>query len=158
MKRTRRVLSLNLLRGLRKRRVGTHAIEKMARNLTEVKDRQEKVVIKLLDIAIDAAEEKAAKASREADKSMKEVKRALPVGWQRRRFREILRDEAKDMWKERKEKIRKRKTTLKQNTSPGRRTIFTEAFLSVTELWVRRIPRSKSLQLALRYLRMKKIF
>ena len=124
VKRTRRVLSLNLLRGLRKRRVGTHAIEKMARNLTEVKDRQEKVVIKLLDIAIDAAEEKAAKASREADKSMKEVKRALPVGWQRRRFREILRDEAQDLWKERKEKNSKKKDHLEAKHKPRKEDHF----------------------------------
>ena len=77
VKRTKRVLSLDLLRGLRKRRVGTHAMEKMAKNLTEVKERQEKVVIKLIDIAISSAEEKATKASREADQSMKEAKRAL---------------------------------------------------------------------------------
>ena len=118
VKRTRRVLSLNLLRGLRKRRVGTHAIEKMAKNLTEVTERQEKVVIKLIDIAIDAAAEKAAIASREADKSMKEAKRALPVGWQRKRFREILREEAQDLWQERKEKNSKKKDHLEAKHKP----------------------------------------
>ena len=49
VKRTKKVLSLNLLRGLRKRRMGTPAVEKMAKNLMEEKERQENVVIKLMD-------------------------------------------------------------------------------------------------------------
>ena len=35
VKRTKKVLSWNLLRGLRKRRMGTPAVEKMAKNLME---------------------------------------------------------------------------------------------------------------------------
>ena len=82
VKRTKKVLALNLLRGLRKRRLGTPAVEKMAKNLMEENERQENVVIKLMDIAVRSAEEKAKKAKMEADRSMKEAKRELPAGWQ----------------------------------------------------------------------------
>ena len=53
-------------------------------------------------------------------------------------------------------RIQKRKTTLNQSTSPVRRNIHTEAYLSVTEPLVRKTLRLKSLQLELKYLRMKK--
>ena len=85
---------------------------------TEVNERQEHVVTKLIDIAISAAEEKARQASREADQSMKEAKMALPIGWQRKRFKEIVREEVQDLWKDGKVKNSKKKDHLEAKHKP----------------------------------------
>ena len=124
VKRTKKVLALNLLRGLRKRRLGTPAVEKMAKNLMEEMERQENVVIKLMDIAVDSAEEKAKKAKIEADKSMKEAKRALPAGWIWKRFRDIVREEVQGLWKEKKAENSKKKDHLEAKHKPRKEEAF----------------------------------
>ena len=125
VKRTKKVLALNLLRGLRKRRLGTPAVEKMAKNLMEENERQENVVIKLMDIAVRSAEEKAKKAKMEADRSMKEAKRELPAGWQWRRFsRDIVREEVQDLWKDQKVKNSKKKDHLERKHKPRKEEDF----------------------------------
>ena len=47
IKLTKRVLAVNLLKGLRRRRIGTHTLEKAAKLVTEEDERDEKVVIKI---------------------------------------------------------------------------------------------------------------
>ena len=118
------MLALNLLRGLRKRRMGTPAVEKMAKNLMEETERQENVVNKLMDIAVSSAEEKATKAKIEADRSMKEAKKALPAGWLWRRFRDIVREEVQDLWKEQKVKNSKKKDHLERKHKPRKEEAF----------------------------------
>ena len=58
VKMTKRVLALNFVKGCRRRRVGTQAVEKMAKILTEQDERDERVVIKLMEIAVTASEKK----------------------------------------------------------------------------------------------------
>ena len=89
VKMTKKVLAVNLLKGLRKRRLGTNQIEKISKDLTEQNVRDEKVVVKLMDIVVKAAEDRAQRVKKEA--GVKEAKMSLPPGWQRRRFIYILR-------------------------------------------------------------------
>ena len=86
VKSTRRMQALNLVRGLKTRRVGTHVIEKTAKTLTQEKERNESVVIKLLDIVVKSSEAKAEKAKNLARKSMKKAVKNLPAGWMRKSF------------------------------------------------------------------------
>ena len=104
--------------------MGTPAVEKMAKNLMEETERQENVVNKLMDIAVSSAEEKATKAKIEADRSMKEAKKALPAGWQWRRFRDIVREEVQDLWKEQKVKNSKKKDHLERKHKPRKEEDF----------------------------------
>ena len=94
---TKRIVAYNLVKGLRKRRVGTHAIEKAARILIESDERDEAVVVQLLDIAIKASEKKLKLARKVAFSSSKRAKAILPAGWVRRRFREILKQEVEPL-------------------------------------------------------------
>ena len=89
---------MNLLNGLRRRRIGTHTLEKAAKLVTEEDERDEKVVIKVLDIAVSKAEMKASRAKKEAHRSCWKANRVLPAGWRRRRFSEILSKEVGPLW------------------------------------------------------------
>ena len=86
VKMTKRVLAFNLVKGCRRRRVGTHAVEKAAKMLTEMDERDEGVVVKLLDIVIKSSETKMMRARKEAFHSSRMAKALLPAGWMRKRF------------------------------------------------------------------------
>ena len=58
VKMTKRVLAFDFVKGCRRRRMGTQAVERMAKILTEVDERDEGVVVKLMDIVVKSSEEK----------------------------------------------------------------------------------------------------
>ena len=80
VKSTKRMQSLNLVKGLRVRRLGTNGVEKMAKELVQDDVRNEGVVIKLMDIVVKSSEEKANKARLITFKSMKKARACLPAG------------------------------------------------------------------------------
>ena len=57
VKRTRRMLSVNLLKGLKKRIVGTNTFEKIAKILTEENVRNEKVIVEIGKIGMKESEQ-----------------------------------------------------------------------------------------------------
>ena len=118
VKRTKKVLSVNLLKGLRKRRTGTAVVEKMAKILTEEKRRNERVVVQLLDIALKSSEERAIRAKKAADESMKEARGKLPPGWLRTAFRNVVRKEVQSLWDAKKKKNSQKKDHLEAKHKP----------------------------------------
>ena len=53
VKSTKRLLAVNFLKGLKKRRIGTMAIEKSAQLVMESVVRSEKTVVKMMNMAIE---------------------------------------------------------------------------------------------------------
>ena len=118
VKMTKRVLALDFVKGCRKRRVGTHMVEKVAKLLTEQEERDEAVVIRLMDIVVRSSEKKVLAAKKAAFSIGQKVKNLLPPGWRRKRFSEILKQEVEPLWKEKKEKHAKRKDALEARHKP----------------------------------------
>ena len=118
VKMTNRILAFNLVKGLRRRRVGTHAIEKAAKILIEMEERDEGVVVKLLDIVIKSSETKMMMARKVAFCSSRKAKALLPAGWMRKRFRDILKQEVEPIWREKKTKHARKKDMLEARYKP----------------------------------------
>ena len=78
VKMTKRVLAFNFVKGCRMRRVGTQVVEKMAKILTELEERDEGVVNKLMDIVVNSSEKKVQVARKAAFNSGKKAKESLP--------------------------------------------------------------------------------
>ena len=124
VKSTRRMQAFNLVRGLKSRRVGTHFIEKAAKTLTQESERNESVVIKLLDIVVKSSEAKALKAKHVARNSMKKAVKNLPAGWMRKSFKQTVRNEVSSVWQERSEKNAKKKDHLEGKYKPRKEQKF----------------------------------
>ena len=124
VKSTRRLLAVKLLKGLRKRRIGTYAIEKTAKIVTENLVRSENVVLKMMDIAVTSAEEKCAMAEKLSNKSLIAAKAVLPEGWMKKKFKLILSDELEALWKETKTKHAKKKDILERKLKPRKEEAF----------------------------------
>ena len=118
VKMTNRILAFNLLKGLQRRRVGTHLIEKTSKLLIEMEERDEGVVVKLLDIVIKSSEMKMMMARKLAFCSSRKAKALLPAGWMRKRFREILKQEVEPIWKEKKKKHARKRDMLEARYKP----------------------------------------
>ena len=118
VKLTKRVQSSNLLKGLRSKRLGTDAVEKMARNLIESKERSEKVAIKLMDIALESANLKSENDKREDVKSMREANKVLPAGWRRRQFEKFIKTETNHVWEVSSKRNHKKKEKLERKHKP----------------------------------------
>ena len=96
---TRKTQEVNLLERLENRKVGTNAVEKVAKVLTEDKEhRNEGVVLKLLKIVKDLAKEKERIARRKFQADKKETEKLLPAGWIKKEFQRIMRKEGQDEW------------------------------------------------------------
>ena len=124
VKSTKRMQAFNLVRGLRIRRVGTHQIEKAAKTLTQDKERNEPVVIKLLDIVVKSSEAKSLKAKQVARKGMRRAVKNLPAGWIRKSFEDIVRTEVSNVWEERRKKNAKKKDHLERKYKPRKEQKF----------------------------------
>ena len=112
IKMTKRTTALNLLKGLRVRRLGTYSVEKASKDLTKEIERNEGVVMKLMYIVVGASELKMKVARKRAFKSKKEVIEMLPAGWRRNEFQRIVNKEVEQVWKDQKEKNEKKKNNL----------------------------------------------
>ena len=118
VKMTKRVLAFNFVRGCRRRRVGTEVVEKMGKVLTEMEERDEGVVLKLMDIVVKSSEKKVQAARKAAFNSGRKAKDSLPPGWMRKRFRDILRQEVEPLWQKKKKTHAKRKDALEAKHKP----------------------------------------
>ena len=108
VKLARKTQAVNLVEGLEIRKVGTNAVEKVAKVLTEEIERNESVVIKLLKIVKGLAKEKEMKARKKFQADKREAEKMLPAGWMRKEFQIIMRMEGQEEWKLRKFKTTKR--------------------------------------------------
>ena len=118
VKMTKRVLSFNFVSGLRRRRIGTDAVEKAGKMLIEAEDRDESVVMKLMDIVVKASEKKVQLARKAAFSCGWKAKDSLPPGWMRKRFRDIMRQEVEPFWQKRKRKHARKKDVLEARYKP----------------------------------------
>ena len=140
VKMTKKVLLVNMLKGLRTRRLGTNQIE-MSKDLTEEGNRDEKVVVKLMDIAVKAAEGKAESARRELLRSMRKAKMHLPPGWQRKRFKNIIKEEVEYMWREKSRKNFRKKNHLEAQHKP-RKDVDVFEGIAISEKEFLKLPKS----------------
>ena len=118
VKMTKRVLAYNLVKGLQRRRLGFPAVEKAAKILTENDERDEGVIMKLMDIVVKSSETKMKMARKVAFKSSGKAKAILPAGWMRKDFREILKQEVEPLWREKKRKHARKKDMLEARYKP----------------------------------------
>ena len=115
VKLARKTQAVNLVEGLETRKVGTNAVEKVAKVLTEDKEkRNEGVVLKLMVIVKGLAKEKEKKARRKFQADKKEAEKLLPAGWIKKEFKRIMRKEVQDEWDDRKEKNKLKKDHLEK--------------------------------------------
>ena len=86
--------------------------------MTDEKERDGVVVEKLMKIMVWLAKRKQMKAKKIFQAAKKEAEKLLPAAWIRRRFHEIVRSEAEEEWKMRKEKNKKKKDHLEKRYKP----------------------------------------
>ena len=98
VKMTQKILALNYLKGVKRRRLGTPLVEKAAKSLTECSERNESVVVKLMEIVVTSAERKAVLARKAALTGSWAAKKMLPQGWRRKGFRDIVKQEVEELW------------------------------------------------------------
>ena len=110
IKMTKRETALDLVKGLRQRKIGTNEVENVKRN--------EGVVIKLMDIVVNASKKKVVEARRNAFRSKLEARRVLPAGWRRNTFEQILSSEMRKVWRDKKEKNARKKDHLEAKYKP----------------------------------------
>ena len=116
VKMTKRMTALNLVKGLKVRRLGTNSVEKAAKDLTEEKERNEGVVVKLMEIVVASSGKKMKMAKKKAYESKKEAIELLPAGWRRKSFQRILNREVEEVWKEQNKKNVIKKDHLEKKT------------------------------------------
>ena len=116
VKLARQVQAVNLIEGLVIRKVGTNAIEKLAKVLTEESERNEGVVVKLMRIVRDVAKGKERKAILKFYSDKRDAKK--PAGWMRKNFLRIMRKEADSEWQSRIDKNMKKKNHLERRAKP----------------------------------------
>jgi len=115
---TKKVQTKDLLEGLETRRIGTNEIEKMAKKLVMEEVRDERVVVKLVRIAKDAAKKREKRSRKIFQEARKEALETLPAGWKRKHFLSVLRVEAEEDWRKLKEKNKTKKDHLEKKHRP----------------------------------------
>ena len=119
IKMTKAAHKVDLLKNLRQRKIGTPAIEKACKLVTEG-DRDEKVVVEILGVAINLADSRKHSTKMNCFKGMREAEKVLPAGWRVNIFRRIVHEECEFVWNVKKEKARKKLDHLEKKVK-GRR-------------------------------------
>ena len=112
------VLKGDTLKGLRDRKLGTHSIEKAAKLVSDSPVRNEIIVIRLMEIAIEEALKRLAKYKKYCKYLECQAMTNLPEGWMMRSFKAMVSQECQRVWSERKLKINRKKDHLGTKYKP----------------------------------------
>ena len=94
-----------------------------------------------MDIAVKAAEGKAESARREVLRSMRKAKMHLPPGWQRKRLKNIIKEEVEYMWREKSRKNFRKKNHLEAQHKPRKEVDVFEG-IAISEKEFLKLPKS----------------